>query len=199
MTKFNVHPDYQDFIENKLQMTKRPLWGYIDANGGGHVDPEFYVNIFDYQLSDQELEEQSLKPAPKFQGQVMYGMYAMTSEGAQFYGFGPTKVECIAHTVYQAIRMDFWGAGIGFAPLISYEELLVVGENECLPTQHIRYTSENELSELIEGMDIEEPVNQGYGDGWAIEHAPSQWDWAMSFKEAVEKIYNYIPDSWQVH
>ena len=195
---FNVHPDYRDFI-NKLQMTKRPLWAYVDSNGGGHIDPKHYVHIFDYELTAVEQDEQSLEPVATFQNKNMYGLYGMTNEGAQFFGFGPTEEECIAHTVYQAIRMDFWGSNVGFVPLISYEEILVVGEDECLPTQHIRYRSEDELQDLIDGMNIKEPVNQGYGEGWAIEHAPSQWSWAMSFRAAVEKIYEYLPSSWEIH
>ena len=190
---FNVHPDYKDFIENKLQMTKRPLWAYVDSNGGGHIDPEHYVHIFDYELTAEEQDEQSLKPVATFQNKDMYGLYGMTNEGAQFFGFGPTEEECIAHTVYQAIRMDFWGAALGFIPLISFEEILVVGDSECIPTQHIRYQSDEERLALL---GEEEPGSQ---DGWAIEDAPSQWDWAMSFRAAVEKIYEYLPTSWEVH
>ena len=52
---------------------------------------------------------------------------------------------------------------------------------------------------LLDGMNIDEPVNQGYSDGWAVEIAPSQWSWGMTFPEAVERLYPLIPNSWEIH
>ena len=192
---FEVHPQFLKLIDNMAGSDElEKLWTYhvVEEN----ALPPHYIFIYDRPLSQEEMDECGLEFIEAMRG---YGVYTHTPDGAHYLGIGHDRETAIAHAVYQAIRSQFFASGFPFTPLITYEEILVVGEDECLPTQHIRYKSEDELSDLIDGMNIDEPVNQGYSDGWAVEIAPSQWSWGMMFTEAVERLYTLIPKNWVVH
>jgi hypothetical protein len=191
---FNVHPQFASLIDSLGVTEMETFWTYRCVEES--FLPPHHIHIYDYQLSKEQLNEYELEYV---QTTRAIGLYTMTPHGAHYFGIGVNIEWATAHAVYQEIRKQFFGAGLPFTPLITYEEIAVVGEDECLPTQHITHLNYDEINELLTEMKIADPVNQGYAPGWAVEHSPSQWSWACDFPQAVMKLYEHIPASWVVH
>jgi len=199
---FPVPPKYRQLIFKDLAITEQPerLWAYVDRDNDDTFCPKSYLHIYDYALNSDELEEYNLKPVPlqPSAGFKAYGMYEMTSEGAIYKGWGETTHFCVAHTLYQAIRQDFWKSNLGFNPTINFCEAMVFGETECIPTKYMRFENKEEMNDYIE-THAERPTQQFVDDVWVIEYAPSQFKWATEFEDAVKALLPHLPENFEVH
>ena len=152
---FPVPQAYRQLIFEDLVITnqKERLWGYRDRDGGGTFDAPKQIHIHDYKLSSEEMDELNYEPVPEQpeDGFLSYALYTPTREGHQYYGWGETTTFAVAHTLYQAIRRDHWGAGVGFNPIITFQEALVFSETDCLPTELMRFENKEEMNEFFSG------------------------------------------------
>ena len=194
---FPVPQEYRQLIFQDLVITnqKERLWGYRDRDGGGTFDAPKQIFIHDYKLSQDEMEELNyeLVPEQPEDGLLLYALYTPTSEGQQYYGWGETTTFAVAHTLYQAIRRDHWGAGVGFNPEITLQEALVFSETDCIPTAVMRFESKEEMNEYID-ENADKPLAPVVDDVWVCEYAPNQFLWAETFEKVVELMLPHLPD-----
>lgn len=199
---FPVPPQYRPLIFQDLVITenKERLWGYVDRDGDGTFAAPKHIHIFDYKLSQDELDEHNYEPVPEQSdsGFELYALYTPTSEGQQYYGWGLSSQFAVAHTLYQAIRTDHWSSGLGFIPEITFQEALIFSNTQCIPTEIMRFENKEEMNEYIDGA-TDKPIAPLVDDVWVCEYAPNEFVWSDQFEKVVELLLPHLPESHEVH